>query len=109
MARKHVWIGLGATLALLVVLALAAVATVWWAVQSTSGTAWLATFVPRLTIVGQKGSLVGDFSAERIEIGFPRYSRACTDTKSKLWRAGCIAAARSTGPVLSRTMPRNRG
>ena len=71
MARKHVWIGLGATLALLVVLALAAVATVWWAVQSTSGTAWLATFVPRLTIVGQKGSLVGDFSAERIEIGLP--------------------------------------
>lgn len=47
--------------------------------------------------------------AEPIKIGFPQYSGACTDTKSKLWRAGCIAAAWSTGPVLSRTMPRNRG
>ena len=68
---RRLWIGVGATLALVVALGLGAVAAIWWAVHSTAGTAWLASWVPRLTIVAPKGSLVGDFSAERIEIGLP--------------------------------------
>src|SRR5512137_2592282 len=43
----------------------------WWIVGSTSGTAWLLHLLPGITVTAPMGSLVGDFSAERVEIALP--------------------------------------
>ena len=68
--RRHGrWIGAGfGTLALLVALVAGFLA---WALHDATGSAWLLTWVPQLHIVAPKGSLLGDFSAERIDITLP--------------------------------------
>ena len=63
------WLGGGA--AALVVLVSVALVLLWWAVRSATGSAWLVTLVPQLTIVAPQGSLLGDFAAERIDITLP--------------------------------------
>jgi translocation and assembly module TamB len=60
-----------ALVALVLVLAIAAVALVLWAVQSTSGSAWLVRQVPNLVVTNPSGTLLGDFAADRIEIVIP--------------------------------------
>ena len=92
-SKRRLWYGLGAAVAIVVVLAIAAGATIYWAVRSTSGTAWLATLVPRLTIVGPKGSLLGDFAAERIDIGLPG-TAGTVRLESPRWHA--LAATRGS-------------
>ncbi len=62
---------LGGSLATLLLLVALAVALLWWAVQSVTGSAWLVALVPRLAITAPQGSLIGDFSAERIDITLP--------------------------------------
>ena len=62
---------LGGSVAALVVLVALALALLWWALRSASGSAWLVTLVPQLTIVAPQGSLLGDFAAERIDITLP--------------------------------------
>jgi translocation and assembly module TamB len=58
--------------AIMPLLALAlVVAALMWAVGSASGTAWLLGRVPGLTLTAPQGSLLGDFSAERLEIALP--------------------------------------
>ena len=61
----------GGSLAALCLLVALSIALLWWAVQSTIGTAWLLPFLPRMTITAPHGSLIGDFAAERIEITLP--------------------------------------
>ena len=62
---------LAASFASLVLMAGALVALVGWALHSESGSAWLVTLVPQLQVMAPRGSLIGDFAAERIEIGLP--------------------------------------
>src|SRR5450755_3094600 len=62
-ARRRLWRWLGGGAALLVALV--------WALHHPSGSAWLLTLVPRLTIVAPEGSLIGDFAARRIDVTLP--------------------------------------
>ena len=64
--RVRRWL-VGSLLTLIVLLA-GLVALLWWALKDPGGARWAAGWVPRTTIVGPSGSLLGDFSAERIDI-----------------------------------------
>ena len=68
--RRLAW-WLGGGTAVLVFVAVLAVAALWWALTSTSGSAWLLTLAPQLKVLAPKGSLLGDFAAERLDIEFP--------------------------------------
>ncbi len=70
-ARRHWGRWFGGSVATLLLLVVLAVAVLWWAVQSVTGSAWLVTLLPHLTIVAPQGSLLGDFAAERIDITLP--------------------------------------
>jgi len=63
------WLGGGA--ALLVLLAAIAVGVLVWALRTAAGSAWVVTLAPQLKVVAPRGSLLGDFSAERIDITLP--------------------------------------
>ena len=69
--RRRAWRWLAAALAAMLVVAIGTLAAAWWAVHSTSASAWLLRQVPRLTVTAPRGALIGDFAAERIEIAFP--------------------------------------
>ena len=56
------------SLALGLVLALA---VVWWVVGTPDGTAWLLARAPGVVVTAPQGSLLGDFSAERLEVALP--------------------------------------
>ncbi|HTJ07934.1 MAG TPA: translocation/assembly module TamB domain-containing protein [Caldimonas sp.] len=80
----------GGTLAALVLVVVAAIAALLWALHDAGGSAWLLGRVPQLTVVGPRGSLIGDFAAERIEIAFPGSGVLRLDAPS--WHA--LAASR---------------
>ncbi len=63
------------------------------AVHSPFGTAWLLGWVPQLSVVAPKGSLIGDFAAERIEITLPGSGVIRLDAPH--WQA--LSAARGDG------------
>ena len=71
MPKGRLWRWLGAGVATIALLAASLVALLFWALHDASGSAWLATLVPQLNIVAPKGSLLGDFAAERIDITLP--------------------------------------
>jgi len=68
--RLLAW-GLGGSLATLVLLVVALLGTVWWSVRSESGSAWLTSLLPGVTIESPRGTLVGDFDAKRILVPLP--------------------------------------
>ena len=70
-APRRAWRWAAAALALLLLVAIAAVAAVLWAVRSPAGSAWLVRQVPNLVVAAPRGTLVGDFAADRIEIAIP--------------------------------------
>ncbi len=63
------WLGSGA--AALVLVAVLGVAALWWALTSTPGSAWLLTLAPQLKVTAPKGSLLGDFAADRLDVTLP--------------------------------------
>jgi translocation and assembly module TamB len=67
-ASRRLWLVVGSAAAALVVATLAAIAALIWAVHSPTGTAWLLRRAPQLTVVAPRGSLLGDFAAERLDI-----------------------------------------
>jgi len=67
---RRAWRWLAATLAALLVAAAATVAALLWALHDAAGSAWLLRRVPQITVTAPRGSLIGDFAAERIEIAF---------------------------------------
>ncbi|HZW75205.1 MAG TPA: hypothetical protein VFF43_16790, partial [Caldimonas sp.] len=87
---RRAWRWLGGTFALLVFLVVATIAALLWALHDAGGSAWLLGRIPQLTVVGPRGSLIGDFAAERIEIAFPGSGVLRLDAPS--WHA--LAAAR---------------
>src|SRR5438105_9018674 len=68
--RRVAWL-LGAAVAVLLAILIAAGSGVWWALRSDAGAAWLLAHLPGLTISGGKGTLWGDYEAERIELLLP--------------------------------------
>ncbi len=68
--RRYAW-WLGAGAALLAVLVVLAVGVLAWALHTAAGSAWVVTLAPQLKVIAPQGSLLGDFSAERIEITLP--------------------------------------
>jgi translocation and assembly module TamB len=87
---RRVLVWLGGTLSALVLLVVAIVAALLWALHDAGGSAWLLGRVPQLTVIGPRGSLIGDFAAERVEIAFPGSGVLRLDAPS--WHA--LAAAR---------------
>ncbi|MEO8923714.1 MAG: hypothetical protein ABI330_12975, partial [Caldimonas sp.] len=69
--KRRVGRWLGGGLATIVLLASLLVVGLYWALHNAAGSAWLVTLVPQLHIIAPKGSLFGDFSAERIDITLP--------------------------------------
>jgi len=59
---------LGGSAALLLVLAALAIGALFWALSTGSGSAWVVTLVPQLKVTSPRGSLLGDFAAERVDI-----------------------------------------
>lgn len=70
--------------------------TTWWALAREPGTRWLLTMVPGIHAVRTQGALLGDFSAERIDIALPR------DGTVRLHGAGWrgLQVSRGDGPSL---------
>ena len=55
----------------LIVVAAALVGALFWALHDASGSAWLLNHVPQLKVTSPRGSLLGDFAAERVDIVLP--------------------------------------
>lgn len=68
--RRAAWLFSGLAL-LLVALVLAAGSGLWWAVRSESGSAWLLRQLPGLQVGGGRGTLWGDYEADRIDYALP--------------------------------------
>ncbi|MEO5880917.1 MAG: hypothetical protein ABIQ06_00735, partial [Caldimonas sp.] len=68
--RRYLW-WLGGSAALLIVLAAIAAGVLVWALRTAAGSAWLVTLAPQLKVTSPRGSLLGDFAAERIDITLP--------------------------------------
>ena len=66
------------------VLAIAFVGGLLWAVHSPTGMAWLLSIAPRITVTAPKGALIGDFSAARIDIALSPSSTLRLDAPA--WR-----------------------
>ena len=90
---RRVWRWLGGAGATLVVLVLLLVGALLWAVHSPYGTAWLLGWAPQLSVVGPKGSLIGDFAAERVDVTLPGSGVIRLDAPR--WQA--LSAARGEG------------
>ena len=71
-------------LAVVLFLALAALATAWWAAHSPQATAWLLARVPNLSVAAPKGALMGEFSAATVEFRIPDSGRLRIDDLA--WR-----------------------
>ena len=91
--RRRVWWWLGGTGATLVGAVLVVIGALLWAVHSPYGTAWLLGWAPQLSVVGAKGSLIGDFAAERVDITLPGSGVIRLDAPR--WQA--LSAARGDG------------
>jgi len=48
-----------------------AVGACWWLLYTEAGAKWLLPHVPGLQISGIRGSLLGDFAAQRVELPLP--------------------------------------
>ena len=68
--RRIAWL-IGSLVLVLMLLLIAAGSGVWWTLRNDSGTAWLLSHVPGLKISGGKGTLWGDYEAERLEFALP--------------------------------------
>ena len=62
-------------LALLLLLLLSAAGAIWWALRTDAGTAWVLSRLPGVQIIGGRGTLWGDFDAERVEMVVPGGAR----------------------------------
>ena len=82
------------SLVALFLLAFGLTAGVVWSVRSERGSAWLLSLLPGVQVEGPKGSLLGDFEAQRVRIRIPGGSDTVT-LQDAGWRG--ISVTR-TGP-----------
>src|SRR5687768_7713610 len=64
--RRRVLRVLTGTIAFVLVLLVGAASTLWWALRSDRGTAWLLSRLPGVEVVGPRGTLLGDFGADAL-------------------------------------------
>ncbi len=74
MAGRRVAVGVGAVVLVVLMLVAAAVGVAWWALGTAAGTARLVGWIPNVAVTKPSGSLLGDFSAEQIEIALPGHA-----------------------------------
>ncbi len=119
--RIHWWVrGLKwlvrGTLAVLIVLMLVVPALIWGLLHSETVTQLLLPHLPGVRVVGGKGALLGDFSAQRVEIDLPRGSLLSLDDAAwtaltiypdpaAAWRFGVHAQALSARLVQIKWVP----
>ncbi len=70
-AVTHPWRWVAGTVTALVLLVAVGVVVIAWALTTTAGTAWVLSLAPGVTVVGPRGALIGDFSAERLDAAIP--------------------------------------
>jgi translocation and assembly module TamB len=70
--KRRRWL-LAAFITLLMLLALltASAATVWWSASTERGSAWLVSMLPGVEVQGGQGTLLGDYSAQRVTVQLP--------------------------------------
>src|SRR5258705_7515918 len=68
--RRVAWL-IGGLVLLLVVLIIAAGSGVWWSVRTDAGSAWVLSKLPGLKLEGGKGTIWGDYEADRVEFDLP--------------------------------------
>jgi translocation and assembly module TamB len=68
--RRIAWL-IGGLFALMLVLVIAGASGLWWSVRTDSGSAWVLSQLPGLKLEGGKGTLWGDYEADRIEFEIP--------------------------------------
>ena len=80
--RRRWWAATLLAEAVLMVLMLvaAAGAALWWALRSDSGSAWLLSLVPGVQVTAPRGTLLGDFNAQRVTIRLPGGTDTNPDT-----------------------------
>ena len=76
--RRLAWT-IGLLVLLVVLLLVAAGSGVWWTLRSESGAAWALSRLPGFTITGGKGTLWGDYAAERVEFSLANGTRVVLD------------------------------
>ena len=70
MQRRIAW-SIAALIGVLLLLLISAGGGLWWSVRSDAGTAWLLSKLPGVQVTGGRGTLLGDFEAERVEFLLP--------------------------------------
>jgi len=88
--RRLGWTLAGLLLVLLLLL-VSAGGGLWWSVRTEAGAAWLLSRLPGLQISGGKGTLWGDYSAERLEFALPRGGKVVLS--GLVWRGSSIERA----------------
>src|SRR5437868_7693827 len=68
--RRIAW-AVGGLMLLIVLLLVAAGSGIWWSVRTDAGSAWVLSKLPGLKLQGGKGTIWGDYEAERIEFDLP--------------------------------------
>ena len=85
----------GVVLTLLAVL-IAVASAVWWSVRTERGSAWLLAALPGVQVEAPKGTLLGDFDAQRVVVKLPGGSDTITLTDVG-WRA--LRVERGAAPL----------
>jgi translocation and assembly module TamB len=57
--------------AALLALVIAVVAALWWGLRTEPGSAWLVSMLPGVQVEAPKGTLLGDFDAQRVVVRLP--------------------------------------
>ena len=68
--RRIAWV-IGSLVILLVLLLVAAGGGLWWSVRTDAGSAWVLSKLPGLKLEGGRGTIWGDYEADRIEFDIP--------------------------------------
>lgn len=68
--RRIAWL-IGSLVALMLVLLAAGAGGLWWSARTDAGSDWVLSQLPGLRIEGGKGTLWGDYEADRIEFEIP--------------------------------------
>jgi translocation and assembly module TamB len=72
----------GAFLLAALLMLLAATTMVWWTLRTEAGTAWLIERLPGIEVHAGRGTLWGDFSAQRLDLALPGGARLIVEDLS---------------------------
>jgi translocation and assembly module TamB len=84
--------------AALLALVIAVVAALWWGLRTEPGSAWLVSMLPGVQVEAPKGTLLGDFDAQRVVVRLPGGQDTVTLTEVG-WRGLTLQRAAAPGWV----------